>query len=244
MSVITSYYVSSDNNIAEMLKAKGALSKVKDDVHSLDLAKAAPDFWKDDLATISRTGIKQRLGAPDHAYCLNEYMKTQMNIHELADLGPDRRFNGFCADPDHLGYYVYDPKDDHSDSRLVEFSKADVDKIEQGARDLMSLWKPDKDGWYKRGYTDYERVNLSKYQVVVKDDGKTICWHRNYAHGIDDNVSAYISKALPDEALQVHVSTEGDLQFDGVMKDCEVIKQNFPEETDDFEKSSDVGFSI
>ena len=68
--------------------------------------------------------------------------------------------------------------------------------------------------------TVVQHVTVDTGSTDVTDDGKLITYYRNYAHGLDDAVPAYISKALVDEELGLVVCTECMCDYKGTIKNA------------------------
>ena len=246
MSVITTYDIKSEKDIVSKLESMKAITKGK----SFEIPKYTFDengvghkdgtqtrycatldlsvLWPEDCAEYSKEILEHGIKNVDLSlvnrldeHCMMEYIRTQMEKPVLPD---GRTFGNYSKTRDgKYGYYTRNANFDMTSSEFTEFDDETMKKIRVGAKELASMWKLVTDKYGKvlrRDFTEYEIKKLPLYPVNVSDDGKLITYYRNYAHGLDDAVPAYISKALVDEELGLVVCTECMCDYKGTIKNA------------------------
>ena len=246
MSVITSYDIRSEKDMVSKLESIGALKKGK----SFEIINYVPDengycheegtktcycatldfskLWTEDWAKYSEDIKKHGVINCDKSildriddYCMMEYIRTQM---EKPVIPEGRTFSHYYNCDGEYGYCTRNINYDIESSEFTKFDAKTMEEIRNGAKKLSSMWKltefDDGRRLPKRDLTEYEISKLALYSVNVSDDGKLITYSRNYAHGMDDAVPSYVSKALSDEKLRVTICTEAMCDYDGYIEDA------------------------
>jgi len=235
MSVITSFTMKSENNIASTLEKAGILSKGeafevpkyvfdKNGVGradgkrtryraTIDLSKLWPEDWALCLAEICERGVKA-YGEIDsiEEFATVDYIR---HIMDKPILPEGRVFDNYSCQYGRWGYFTRDTDFSARSIEFIPFDDETIATIESEAKKLAQMWKPDGDSGIRRDYIEQEIARMPFYPVEFDEDGKCISYCRNYAHGLDELAPNYIAHYLPSERIHLIISTECWCDYEG-----------------------------
>ena len=236
MSVYTSYEMESETNMLEKLKAINGIEveseydateydfDEKGKAHPrsvkrlrcrLDLSVLDPEEWKSALKNVCEKGV-QTLNKVDFNYCRNEVARHLFKFNV-----PEQRmvYIKNAYEKNVFGYYTRNLKQDMSSSQFVPFTDEELASIDEIANKLLSMYKKQSDGWYRRDYLPSEIEDMAIYPIDMNADGKYAIYIRNYATWFDELPALYIAHALSDTKIHLRIVIENDLLYDGYSED-------------------------